>query len=283
MSWSLTCKLNCWRTWKKHHPPNWEPRLDWLKILFPNLWSLSGCHNLEPSRDALHMYFETFCWSTCWRDELTAVSGLGLWKRAWMCHALSDTAGWKTVKDQWSVIKHESVGCVTVIVVVTGVCCACVCCGCCGCVLLSYNKQPNKMQALSFVHFQIEDFPKDAELAQRMQAARAEMAIHDTVFRNCFATLKMNETLRNVFWNHQVLSYSTNNSITFLRAWSLPLFSENASRVQQVFVVCPAILQRFMTCSADVEDESIPNLHGCSESPSGTGEVFFGEVIKLPQ
>ena len=198
MSWSLTCKLNCWRTWKKHHPPNWEPRLYWLKILFPNLWSLSGSHNLEPSRDALHMYFATFCWSTCWRDELTAVSGLGLWKRAWMCHALSDTAGWKTVKDQWSVMKHESVGCVTVMVV-TVVCCGCVCCGCCGCVLLSYNKQPNKMQALSFVHFQIEDFPKDAELAQRMQAARAQMAIHDTVFRNCFATLKMNETLRHVF------------------------------------------------------------------------------------
>lgn len=131
--------------------------------------------------------------------------------------------------------QHESVGCVTVIVVVTAVCCACVCCGCCGCVLLSYSKQPNKMQALSFVHFQIEDFPKDAELAQRMQAARAFFGDSWHCFLQLFCNMENERNFETYFLESpstQLLNETTPSP--FWEPEAFPFFSENASRVQQV-------------------------------------------------
>ena len=71
------------------------------------------------------------------------------------------------------------------------------------------KKQPNKMQALSFVHFQIEDFPKDAELAQRMQAARARAWRFMTLIKpQLFCNIENERNFETCFfWNHQVLSY----------------------------------------------------------------------------
>ena len=102
----------------------------------------------------------------------------------------------KTVKDQWSVIKHESVGCVTVIVVVTVVCCACVCCGCCGYIK---NNQTRCKPWVLFT-FRLRIFPKMRSLPNECRLQEPELGDSWHCFPQLFCNIENERNFETCFF-----------------------------------------------------------------------------------